>query len=346
MARIDRPEEFVCKTHHPAAILIRRSVVFWLGLLLLGLPLASRPQDQQPIRVAVNRVNVGVIVTDSRGNFVEGLRSEDFHVFDDGTEQPVTDFAAFQEPGQVLLLIEAGPAVYFLEAGHLQAARALLDGLSSGDRVAVVKYDDSPQPLLDFTPDKAAVASVLANVRFNIGFGMLNLSQSLSSVLDWLAQVQGKKTIVLLSTGIDTSPANELATILTRLKISDVRVLSVSLSAGLRTPSLSSKNKVPAGNAAYTAEAFAEADRLLTQMAEATGGRAYFPKTSKDFSAAYSEIAQLVRHEYSIAFAPPASDGKLHTIEVRVSPAAANPAALPPAYRIDYRRAYHAPAAN
>jgi Ca-activated chloride channel family protein len=304
-----------------------------------------------PIRVSVDRVNVGVIVTDSRGNFAEGLHREDFHVFDDGVEQPLTDFAAVEEPAQVLLLVEAGPAVYFLEASHLQAAHALLEGLSVGDRVAVVKYDAAPQPLLDFTADKQAAEAALANVRFNLGFGNLNLSRSLAAVLDWLAKGQGKKTIVLLSTGVDTSTEGDSSAILERLKTSDVRLLAVSLSGELRNPPPSGKtsrknrSKVPSEKSVAAEKAFTEADQLLKAMTESTGGRAYFPNSSKDFSSAYAEIAQLVRHEYSLAFAPPAHDGKAHAIEVRVSaPPTVPPNTPPPAYRVDYRRAYLAPA--
>lgn len=157
-----------------------RLLAFALLFPILRAPAQENPAPQpEPIRVSVDRVNVGVIVTDSRGKFVEGLRREEFHVFDDGVEQPITDFAAMREPAQVLLLVEAGPAVYFLEASHLQAAQALLNGLSTGDRVAVVKYDQTPQPLLDFTPDKQAAAGALANVRYYLGFGTLNLAEPL-----------------------------------------------------------------------------------------------------------------------------------------------------------------------
>jgi Ca-activated chloride channel family protein len=327
--------------------------VLRLFVLLFSIPQAfpcaqeRAAPPNEPIRVRVDRVNVGVIVTDARGNFAEGLRREDFHVFDDGVEQPLTDFAAIEEPAQVLLLVEAGPAVYFLEASHLQAAHALLDGLSAGDRVAVVKYDERPQPLLDFTADKQAAEAALANVRFNLGFGTLNLSRSLATVLDWLARTQGKKTIVLLSTGVDTSMEGDFGAILERLKTNDVRLLAVSLSGELRSPPPSGKNKrkVPFEKSVAAEKGFAEADHLLMVMTETTGGRTYFPNDAKSFAAAYAEIAQIVRHEYSLAFAPPAHDGKIHAIEVRVSATpSAPPTTAPPTYRVDYRRAYLAPA--
>src|SRR5216683_4704395 len=132
-------------------------------------------KQNQTIRVSVDRVSVGVIVTDHGGHFVEGLRREDFHIFDNGIEQALTGFATVEEPAQVLLLIEAGPAVYLLEGGHLEAAVALLNGLSNGDRVAVVKYADAPTALLDFTPDKQADLAAFGQLRFNLGFGSLNL---------------------------------------------------------------------------------------------------------------------------------------------------------------------------
>jgi Ca-activated chloride channel homolog len=329
----------------PAAL---RLLVFLFLALLAPVVLAQAQQDtsrqSEPIRVSVDRVNVGVIVTDARGKFVAGLRREDFHIFDDGAEQPLTDFVAIEEPAQVVLLVESGPAVYFLESSHLQAAHALLDGLSPGDRVAVVKYDQSPQPLLDFTADKQAAKAALGNVRFNLGFGTLNLSWSLSTVLDWLAKTQGKKAIVLLSTGVDTSPPNQAEAVLARLNTGDVRILAISLSGTLRNPP-GATSKASAEKAAVAAQGFAEADRLLTALTATTGGRVYFPSSAKDFAAVYAEIAQLVRHEYSLAFAPPVHDGKIHTIEVRVSSPSTTPSSTSaPAYRIDHRRAYLAPA--
>jgi VWFA-related protein len=327
-----------------AAFLRRTPLLLVLVWAAPGYGQEANPQAQQPtIRVNVDRVNVGAIVTDMHGQFVEGLRREDFRVFDNGAEQPLTDFAAINEPAQVLLLIEAGPAVYFLEGGHLLAAHTLLAGLSPEDRVAVVKYAEEPHALLDFTSNKQAAADSFGALRFNLGFGSLNLSTSVLKVLQWLAPVQGKKTIVLLSTGVDTSVPKDSAMALEQLKISDARILAISLTGGLETPAQGKKKKAPA--ATETAQQFALANQLLKQMAEATGGRAYFPQSNRDFEAAYAQIAQLVRHEYSLAFAPPARDGLVHSIVVRLR-AEQNlaPSTSQPSYRVDYRQAYIAPA--
>jgi VWFA-related protein len=332
------------------AAMLRRPLLFVFSYFIFAgaagaeapasLQAPAEPQQSQPIRVSVNRVNVGVSVTDSSGKFVENLHRESFHIFDNGIEQPITDFLAVEEPAQTLVLIEAGPAVYLLEGGHLQAALAFLGGLSPDDRVAIVKYADAPQALIDFTTDKQSAAGTFDNLSFNLGFGSLNLSASLSKVLDWIAEVQDKKSIVLLSTGVDTSSEKEIQNLLERLKTADVRILAVSLTGNLRNPQPGGKKKTPLPpKAAIMSQQFAEADLLLRTIAESTGGQAYFPSSSKEMDAVFEHIAQMVRHEFSLAFAPPLQDGAIHSLEVRVTTDATAGSPL----RVDYRRAYLAP---
>ena len=324
-------------------------------LLLAGVLLGPSAFGQQAgsatpeIHLDVDRVNVGVIVTDSRGQFVTGLRRDAFHVFDDGVEQPVTDFLSTEEPAQILLLIEAGPAVYLLEGGHLAAVESLLQGLAPADRVAIARYNERAEPILDFTSDKRLAFAALDNLQFNLGFAQLNLASSIVTALDWLAHVPGKKSLIVLSTGVDTSPASATQALLARLRTSDVRLLLVSLGAELRNAPPSGKKARKSAAMAPdqqnpVSEAFARADEELRAIAEASGGGVYFPQAAGDFAKVFAEIAQLVRHEYSLAFVPPARDARLHSIEVRITdPSAAASDATAPAYRIAHRQAYLAP---
>lgn len=326
-------------------ILVFASLLLSQRVLSQALPTSPPPAAQQsePIRVSVDRVNVGVLVTDPSSKFAEGLQRENFHIFDNGVEQPITDFLDVEEPAQALVLIEAGPAVYLLEGSHLRAAQQFLSGLSPDDRVAVVKYADAPQGLVDFTTNKQSVAAAFDDLGFNLGFGSLNLSASLSKVLDWLTSVHGKKTIVLLSTGVDTSSTKQIQDLLNRLQSSDVRILVVSLTGDLRNPPpVATKKKSPSPKVAFTSQQFAEADMLLRQIAQTTGGQAYFPANSNELPTVFAHIAQIVRHEFSLAFIPPAHDGTIHSLEVRVTTDSGQSAAAP-AYRVDCRRAYLAP---
>jgi Ca-activated chloride channel family protein len=311
---------------------------FVLVAALLGPCQVQSQEPTPPIRVTVQRVNVGVSVTDSSGHFVSGLSRQDFHVFDNGVEQPITDFLSIEEPAQLVLLIESGPAVALFGKNHLLAADALLASISPTDSVAIASYSRSPQLLLDFTPNKAEARAALRDIHFGSGYADLNLSSSLAATIDWLAPLPGKKTIVLLSTGVDTSPIQNWQLIQQKLNTSDVRILAVSLSGDLRKPAKRKKLSADDREArAFLKQVFGEADQWLRELSHSTGGRSYFPKNTQEFSRAYAEIAQLVRHEYSIAFAPPTNDGQLHSLKVKAKHSW---------YKADHRQAYLAPPPN
>ena len=300
--------------------------------------LAQQPGQEPPtIHVGVDRVNVGVIVTDPSGHFIEGLRRDDFRVYDNGIEQPISGFLSNDDPAQVLLLVESGPAVLFVGKTNVLAADRLLASLAADDRVALASYSRTPQLLFDFSTDKSSARLALSGLNFTNGFADLNLAASLGAIVDWLAPFSGKKTVVLLCSGIDTSTSSAWAGVLDKLNTSDVRILAVSLSQSLRKPVKRRKISPQDKEAqAFLNEGFAQADQSLRQISAATGGRAYFPKDSEDFARAYAEIAELVRHEYNLAFAPSSLDGRVHSIEVKTKRSG---------YRVDHRQAYKAPQA-
>jgi Ca-activated chloride channel family protein len=284
------------------------------------------------IRVNVDRVSVGVTVTGLHGNFVKGLRREDFRVFDNGVEQPVTGFLSLEEPAQVVLLLECGPAALFLKKSEFQAADTLLDSISPVDRVAIVSYSKSPDLVVDFTVDKSEARTALRGMNFMGGVGELNLASSIAATLDWLAVLPGKKTIVLLSSGVDTSPAANWQTIEEKIKASDVRILAVSVAEFLRKyPRWSKLSPDEREARKYVKEVFTEADQSLRALSEVTGGRVYFPKTQREFNRAYTEISHIVRQEYSLEFAPLSLDGRMHSLKVTAKHSG---------YRVEYRQAY------
>lgn len=294
-------------------------------------------QQGPPLKVSVNRVNVGVTVTDSRGRFVSGLSRKDFRIFDNGVEQPIADFLPVEEPAQFLLLIESGPSVFLFAGSHILAADALLTSVAPDDWVAIATYSRGPNLILNFTADKSAARLALRSIDFHSGFGELDLFSSLSSAIDELAPLPGKKTIVLLSTGLDTSSGVQWETLLPKLQISDVRIIAISLSGAIQTPN---KRKKPTADETQIdrdelKKGFMEGDASLRQISSATGGRVFFARNAKEFARAYTEIADLLGHEYSLAFVPTAVDGTVHVLRVEVGR---------PGVRVDHRPAYLAAA--
>lgn len=293
-----------------------------LLLLFAGLPMSAQVEAVQqgpPLKVSVNRVSVGVTVSDSNGRFVHDLQSSDFQIYDSGAEQPIADFLPVEEPAQVLLLIEGGPSVLFFAKSHVLAADQMLASLAPDDRVAIATYTKGPESVIDFTTDKTEARAALRGISFAQGFGELNLFASVANAVDVLGGYPGKKAIVLLSTGVDTSPDVDWNALLPKLQVADVRIIAVSLSADIRKPA--KKKRLSAEEQAkrkQLASGFAEGDQSLRNLSQATGGRVYFVQSEKDFAKTYAEIADLLRNEYSVAFVPSMLDGKIHELRVEV----------------------------
>lgn len=285
------------------------------------------------IRVEVTRVNVGVTVTDSGGKFLGGLKQSDFQVFDNGVEQPIAGFLANDDPAQVVLMLECGPSLRLFGIESIRRADTLISRLAPQDKVAIVCYSAGPSFQFPLSDDLAASRMALRSINFMSGFTDLDLSRSLLEVLVWLHSVSGKKTIVLISSGIDSAPPKIPDEYKSAIIASEVRVLAVSTSLSFKKPSKRKHDPDARANGAELKSAFVDADATLKNLADSTGGRVYFPKNAKDYDKAYAEIAQIVRHEYNLAFAPQTFDGKLHMLTVEAKHGT----------RVDHRQAYLAP---
>jgi VWFA-related protein len=313
-----------------------------LALFLFGVSVAWVSAQELPpsastpsIKVKVNEINLSVSVHDSRTRFVPGLGKNSFRVFDNNREQPIIGFLSADEPAQVVLLMESGPAVFLNRKYELQAAEKLLRRIPAQDRVAVVTYSRLPSLLVDFTDNKIEALATLQQNDFRAGFTELNLAFCIGATLDWLSTIPGKKTVLLLSSGVDTSSAESWQTAQTKIRTSDVRIVAASVSEEVRKPAkgrkLSSDERV---DRKAVSDAFRDADQLLRLLTQATGGHVYYPKKDKDFDRAFSEIAESIRGEYRLTIAPTAPLGVIHELRVKLRNAS---------YRVESRTAYLAP---
>ena len=277
------------------------------------------------------------------GQFVSGLRRENFRLEVDGSEQRIEYFAAEEEPARVLVLVETGPAVFLLRREHIAAASALLDGLAPGDRVAVAAYSDVPRLLLDFTTDKRLAIVSLNELVYGIGTAELHLYDSMAGAVAWTEPSEGKYAIVVLTTGLDSSGSGPGSwdRLAQQLRRSNALVLPVALGGELRGV------KMPGVKGAPGAEqkSFERSDGVLRAIAAETGGQVFFPRSRKDFEQTYRRIALLLRHQYSLGFTVAAGEaaGRVHTIQVQLVDDRGRPfdgRQAKPAYGINYRREF------
>ena len=310
-----------------------------------GATASGRGKQQQAIQARTEIVRVVVSVMNPSGDFVGGLTQKDFRVIDRGSDTPVLAFTPDDAPAKVVVMIETSPAVYLIQNQHLAGASALLEGLASYDEVALVAYDDAPRGLIDFTSDKSSLATAIRQLQYVLGTGQLNFFISVASVIDQIAPITDKKALVLLTTGLDSSPRSNWSALTARVRAQDDVIFPVALGGSLRTAQPDKKKKPTPGEPTNPLS-FAQSTADLQALAAMTGGRAFFPKSPDDFVPAYRQIAAALRHEYVLGIAPQ-HDGKFHLIEVQLVGTDGQPLASDaknPAARIFAREGYQAPA--
>jgi Ca-activated chloride channel family protein len=302
---------------------------------------AASASQQTPIQSVSALVIVEASVADGHGNFLGGLERSQFHVFDDGVEQPLAVFQTIQEPQEVCVLVETSPAVYLIQRQHLEAAYALLDGLPADAQVALATYDTATRVVMPFTTNRGALLGTLNGLQYFLGMGDLNFYDAVNSTLSWIELRHSKEALLVLSTGLDSSPASHWQALRTRIESGYAPIFTVALGGELRD----FKGKKSKGDAASkrkknenddgpfesavpsaapqgppgTQPDFERATKALRAIAETSGGRAYFPASPTEFVRIYQEIALQLRNQYFLGYVPPARDGKTHGIEIRVT---------------------------
>jgi VWFA-related protein len=285
-------------------------------------PIQPKPEeDKTPyaLRVEVPLVEVDVSVIDPKsGTFIPGLKREHFRVYVDGQEQEIAAFAPTEAPLTTVLVVEASNLFYYIRYDNLDAAYLFLRQLRKDDWVALVGYDLRPRVEVDFTHDRQEVVGALRAMQYG-GFSEANMYDAIIDTLDRLKDVEGKKSIVVIGTGLDTfsrhtwddarKAAREHRT--TIFCIGMAWPISLALDRaehrGYRVGDLRMNVNL--------------AEAQMRDLAEQTGGRAYFPRFIAELPNIYQEIGTMLRNQYTLAFHPKPfkKDGKFHKIEVKLT---------------------------
>jgi VWFA-related protein len=251
------------------------------------------------IKVDVPLVNLDVLVTTKDGQAIPGLKKENFKILEDGTEQKISTFNQSEAPITAVLLIEFASTNYNYMYDALNASYTFASGLKKQDWVAVVSYDMKPQILVDFTQDKSAIMGALNTLRIP-GFSERNLFDALFDTLDRVDRIEGKKYIILVSSGRDTFSKLNLDQILKKVKSTkDTTIYAVSVGRALREWM---ESHGYAGGIQTTD--WLQADNQLNTFARLTGGRAYFPRFEGELPEIFHQVAADIRNQYSITYHP------------------------------------------
>ncbi len=280
------------------------------------------------IRVDVPLVNVDVSVVTKEGQFINGLKKENFRILEDGVPQNISSFGQSQAPATAVLLVEFASTSYWFLSDTLNAAYTFADGLKKEDWVAVVSYDMKPTILVDFTQDKKAVNGALNTLRIP-GFSETNLFDALYDTLDRVDRIEGHKYIVLISTGFDSFSKLTLDQILKKIKATkDVTIFPVSIGWAVRNAYESRGRTAPHGMGIPISQMdYLQADNEMQTFARLTGGRFYQPRFDAEFAEVFRDILGDIRNQYNIAYHPTNSrqDGTFRKLKIELVAADGGP---------------------
>jgi VWFA-related protein len=278
-------------------------------------PKKQEPEQEFAITVEVPVVNVDVVVTDNQGSFVTGLTKENFRILEDGVPQKITNFAPTDAPITIVLLVEFSKLGYEIFASNaMDWAYQFVSNLEKDDWVALVTFDLKTRIEVDFTRNKFAVRDRLARMYFP-GFSESNVFDAINEVVDRLQDVKGKKSILLLASGMDTFSKNTLDTTLRRLRQTDVTIFSVGVGRDL-VEWLDARGIISSA----TRIGYLQAENQLSSFARMTGGRAWFPRFQGEIPSIMREVAAMLRNQYSLGYTPTNQkrDGKVRKIKVEL----------------------------
>jgi VWFA-related protein len=269
------------------------------------------------LKVNVPLVDVDVMVTSKDGQFVPGLKQENFRILEDGVPQTVTNFNVTKAPITAVMLIEYAATNYVFMIQALQASYTFANTLRKDDWVAVSYYDMQPHILVDFTQDKRAIYGALNQLRIP-GFSETNVFDALYDTLDRLDRVEGKKDVILITTGYDSFSKLTLDQITKKIKnTKNVTIFVVDVGQILRI--MGGGHNRGAGIHASELD-YLQADNEMRNFAAMTGGRAYFPRFQGELPELFGDISNDIRNQYSISYHPTNTklDGTYRKLKVQI----------------------------
>jgi Ca-activated chloride channel family protein len=271
----------------------------------------GQPQTpQQPaarLRSGVDLVSLNVTVTEGT-HYVTDLEEPDFEVYEDGAKQTITFFSRIQQPIALAILLDTSASMNERLGTAQEAAIGFAKRMRKEDVIEVIDFDSQVRILQGFTNDVNALERAIRGTDVN---GSTSLYNAIYISLKELKKAKAssaedirRQAIVVLSDGDDTSSLIPYEEVLDLAKRSETAIYAI----GLR----------PVGT--YRSE-FKEAEFVLKQLSQETGGRAYFVTAPAELPKIYDQISEELANQYSLAYSSknPLRNGAWRRIVVRIA---------------------------
>ena len=275
-------------------------------------PQTSPAAPQQPsFRAGVDIVSLNVTVTDTGQKYVTDLEQDDFQVYEDGVKQDVTLFNRTNLPIALSLLVDTSASMETRLPIAQEAAVGFARKLRPQDLAEMIDFDSRVVILQSFTNNASALEAAIRKTSAGGSTSMYNaiyialkdLKKAVATNTDEIR----RQAIVVLSDGEDTSSLLPFEEVLDLAKRSETAIYAI----GLRSPESSSS----------ASKGFKEAEFVLRQLSQETGGRSFFPSQVTDLNGIYGQIADDLSSQYTVGYTSknPKRDGAWRRVVVRTS---------------------------
>ena len=271
----------------------------------------QQPPPQDPFRAGVELVSLNVTVTDGTQKYVTDLAPEDFQVYEDGVKQEVTFFNKTNLPIALALLLDTSASMESKLPTAQEAAIGFAKKLRAQDLAEVIDFDSRVVVLQSFsnalTDLEQAIHKTSAGGSTSLYNAVYIALKDLKKVVARNSEEIRRQAIIVLSDGEDTSSLLAFEEVLDLAKRSETAIYSI----GLRTPD----------GPGTTTKGVKEAEFVLRQFSQETGGRACFPNQLSDLAGVYGQIADELSSQYTVGYTSrnPKRDGSWRRIVVRVN---------------------------
>jgi Ca-activated chloride channel family protein len=271
-------------------------------------------------KVSTNLITVPAIVMDRNGRYFPNLRKEDFRIFEDGVEQQISYFASVEKPFTVALMLDVSGSTQLQLSQIRDAANTFVSRLRLNDRMMAVSFDGQVHVLTE----PASVSSIRqTKLRIPPVMDGTVLYDAVELTLKRMAQIPGRKAIVLLTDGVDeNSHTSTLQSTLADIAEQDVLIYTVQYNTLPQLPqrlSIIKNEKARRKVQERLMKGYALSEPYLRELAEKTGGRFYKADDLRDVGPAFAAITAELGVQYSLGYYPKTNSGSSErAIKVRV----------------------------
>ncbi len=298
---------------------------------------------EQVLKLGTRLVNTLFSVTDKQNRYVDNLKQEDLQVFENGQLQTIFTFKKeFDLPLTMAIMVDVSGSEQYVLPQLKDAGAHFIDSVirTGKDTAAIIKFEGEATLMQTLTSNKNRLRKGLEEIAYiappgqyggtpGINGGSRQGGTSLwdsviAACADLLAKEAGRKTIVLLTDGVDTTSRMKLNDAINEALRAEVVIYAIGIGD-------------PASGGTFIGNGVNEGE--LRKLTEATGGRAVIPNSRRDLDSAFAQLEQDMRQQYLLAYEPSneTPDGSFRKIEIKV------PKLKEKEFKIRHRRGYYAP---